>query len=341
MPISDLVQLVYIAEGAGETDEIEWKLEFPLDTRPRRAALAKHVIAFANRDPDRAARTFGGHAFILIGVEPGRWGMAPELDPAEIVQQLEPFTGSELPWHPVYTELDGHRVLTVVVDPPQWGDPIYRFVRGSQDPDTGKEIKAGTVFVRQPGVSRPADEDQLRRLQERANVPRPRLTVVNDWNLGTKGDYVAVNVTNGIDGRRAVLHEVGFTIAGTCEISQLPDGIYAPATPEDARAYASLPIHEEDCTIEPGQTLTFQVPLGRPPFFWDAETQIYPYAYFDQGHWLVGEPAPLVGQLLGHGWMVPEAAPPMFSVMTMNYVAPPSVSGLRARFDLAAVEGEA
>lgn len=92
LPVPDLIALVHSAVGANETYELEWKLEFPLETRMRRAALAKHIIAFANRDPDRAARTFKGHAFLLIGVEPGAWGSAPDLDPAELVQQLEPFT---------------------------------------------------------------------------------------------------------------------------------------------------------------------------------------------------------------------------------------------------------
>jgi len=87
LPIPDLIALVHSAVGANETYELEWKLEFPLGTRTRRAALAKHIIAFANRDPDRAVRTFKGHAFLLIGVEPGAWGSAPGLDPAELVQQ--------------------------------------------------------------------------------------------------------------------------------------------------------------------------------------------------------------------------------------------------------------
>jgi hypothetical protein len=334
MPIPDLIALVHSALGASETEELEWKLEFPLGTRSRRAALAKHIIAFGNRDPDRAGRTFKGHAFLLVGVEPGAWGTAPELDPAEIVGALEPYTGTELAWHPVYSEYEGHRVLVIVVDPPRWGDPIHRFARGANDSRSGKEIKAGTAFVRLPGVSRPAQEADLRRLEERAATPRPHLRVANDWNLGSRGNYIAVNVANGPGGRVAVLHEIGFTMAGAAEVDQLPGETYASGVPETAMAYVSLPVEEPDLRIEPGETLRFRVPLGGIPWCWDESTDIYPYVYFDQGHWLVGEPGMLIGQLFAHGWRAPEGAAQMFSVMALNYVSPPSASGLRARFSL-------
>jgi hypothetical protein len=338
MRVADLVELVFRAEGAIETTEVEWKLEWNLDTRPRRAGLAKHIIGFANRDPDQAARTFGGHAFLLVGVEPGAWGSAPQADPAELVQQLEPYTGTDLAWHPVYVESGGNRVLVIVIDPPQWGDPVHHMARGSQDPDTGREIEAGTVFIRRPGVSIAANSAQLAQLEARARVPRLRLRVGNDWNLGVRGNYIAVNVVNDADGRDAMLREVGFTMAGAGTLNQLPEGAYAPAEPEEALAYASLPIIEETQGIQPGELLRFRVPLGRLPWMWDSDTQVYPYVYYDEGRWLVGQPSPLVGLLFGHGWTEDMNASPMFSTMTMDYVWPESVSGLRARFDLTALE---
>ncbi|MCW2981238.1 MAG: hypothetical protein JWO14_2965 [Solirubrobacterales bacterium] len=334
MPIPDLVALVHSAMGASETEELEWKLEFPLGSRSRRAELAKHVIAFGNRDPDRAARTFQGHAFLLIGVEPGTWGTAPELDPAEIVGALEPYIGSELSWHPVYAEYEDHRVLVIVVDPPRWGDQIHRFARGAEDAASGKGIKAGTAFVRLPGVSRPAQEADLRRLEERAATPRPHLRVANDWNLGARGDYIGVNVANGPDGRFAVLHEVGFTMAGAAEVNELPSEANVSTETQSGRAYVSLPVEAGDKRIEPGETLRFRVPLGALPWCWDESTEIFPYVYFDQGHWLVGKPTELVGQLCDHGWQPSKEAPQMFSELALNYVAPKAVSGLRARLRL-------
>src|SRR2546421_6038019 len=44
----DLVQLVHLATGITETTELEWKREWELDSKPRRAELARHIIGFAN-----------------------------------------------------------------------------------------------------------------------------------------------------------------------------------------------------------------------------------------------------------------------------------------------------
>jgi hypothetical protein len=127
-------------------------------------------------------------------------------------------------------------------------------------------------------------------------------------------------------------------MAGACNLNRLPDVDYAPAEPEEALAYASLPITEQAEIIQPGQILRFQVPLGQLPWIWDDDTQIYPYVYYDAGRWLVGESSPLVGLLRGHGWTWDTTASPMFSTMRMDYVWPEAVSGLQARFDLTAVD---
>jgi hypothetical protein len=181
-----------------------------------------------------------------------------------------------------------------------------------------------------------ADAADLARLEARADVPRPRLEVAVDWNLGQSGNYVAVNVFNGPGGRTATLREVGFTMEPACNLSQLPGGAYSAGEPVEALAYAALPIAEGEREITPGQLLPFRVPLAGLPWLWDEETDIYPYAYFDEGKWLVGKPSRLVGLLVSNGWVEEENAPPMFSTMLMDYVWPEGVSGLRGRFDLTA-----
>ena len=334
MNIPDLVRLIRQASDGIETIELEWKLRWDLDSRPRRAELARHLIGFANRDPDQAQRVFGGHAFLLIGVEPGRLGQAPQLDPADIDQRLSPYTGTELSWHPVYVQIEETRVLVLVVDPPEWGDPVFRLERASADPATGRELRAGTVFVRRPGTTLPANEADLERLRARANVPRPRLTVAVNWNLGRSGNYIEVTVGNGVAGHRAITREVGFTLAGTVETAQIEGLDHHEAEPEKALAYASLPISQEDCIIEPGEVRRFRVPLGRAPFFWDEEIKLYPYVYYDDHRWLVGESSPLGYLLSSHGWTSDETEDPMFRDMRLNYVWPPSVEGLKASFDL-------
>ncbi|MGN6558317.1 MAG: hypothetical protein ACTHLH_09950 [Solirubrobacterales bacterium] len=334
MNLSDLVRLVHAGHEETETLALEWKREWPLDNRPRRAGLARHIIGFSNRDPDQAARTYKGYGLILIGVEPGIWGQAPDVDPAVLVQQLDPFTGSELGWQPSYLSVDGNRVLAIVVEPPRWGDPTFSMQRGSSDPENGAEIAAGAVFVRRPGLTVPADQDELERLARRAEVPRPHLSAWLDWNLGESGEYVGVKVINGGEGRGAVLREVGLAMPGTVELAKLVADASGSGIPADTRAYLSLPITREDASIAPGQMRSFRRPLGRLPFLWDERTPVFPYAYFDDGRWLVGEPALLVENLKRCGWREPTDAPPTFAALSATCVAPEAVAGLRAELDL-------
>ena len=223
-----------------------------------------------------------------------------------------------------------------MVDPPQWGDPVFRLQRGSSHPETGRELKAGTAYVRRPGTTVAANDSDLERLKERAAVPRPRLDVMVDWNLGQRGDYAAVNVRNGPAGHKATLWEVGFTMEGIFTREALPDVEYAEGEPRHAGAYASLPITHEQTTIDPGDLQEFRVPLGRAPFFWDEDTKLYPYTYFDEHRWLVGEPSPLGRLLHDKAWVSDDTAEHMFKEMFLDFVWPPSVSGLRGTFDLTA-----
>jgi hypothetical protein len=330
MNVADLVDVVFRAIGAAETIEIEWKLDWDLSTRPRRAELARHILAMANRDPDQAARLFGGHAFVLIGVEPGRLGSAPELDPADAVQQLAPYVGTQLGWRPIYVTYQAARVLVLVVDAPEWGDPVWRLRRSSEDPATGRLLKEGSVFVRRPGTTVPADDQDLERLEARAQAPRSGLSVSVDWNLGSRGNYVGVRVNNAATALPAILHEVGFAMPGICT-AQDPS---VPNAPE-IHAYATLPILEDDREVRPGESLPFRVPLEHAaPFSWDSETEVYPYAYFDDGRWVHGEPSHIVRLLEANGWSNNADAEPMFPTLCLDYIWPAEVKGQRARFDL-------
>ena len=42
MNVADLVRLIRQVPSAAETTELEWKLEWDLEARPRRAELARH-----------------------------------------------------------------------------------------------------------------------------------------------------------------------------------------------------------------------------------------------------------------------------------------------------------
>jgi hypothetical protein len=336
MDLARLVGMVAAAGSAVETTELEWKREWDFGSRPRRADLARHIIGFANRDPDRAAKLFDGHAFLFIGVEPGGYGQAPRLDPADISQSLSGYTGSDVFWHPVYVTSDQHEVLVIVVDPPRWGDPIRSLERGSLDPTSGRELRAGTVFVRRPGTTVAADGTDLARLRARAESPTPRLAVALDWNLGRRGDYVGVKVSNGPTGASATIREVGFTQGGAFSLDALDDHGAPAQPPRSALAYGALPISEVPTPIAPAEHRLFRIPMGRLPFCWDESTQVFPYLYYDEGHWLVGKSSPLAWHLAHNGWRDDPQAPPMFTELVLDLVWPPEEAGMRSRFDLTA-----
>jgi hypothetical protein len=335
MNVAEVVDVVFHAIGAVETVELEWKLEWDLSTRPRRADLARHILAMANRDSDQAARLYGGHAFLLIGVEPGRIGSAPALDPADLVQLLTPYVGTQLGWRPTYVAYQSSRVLVITVDPPYWGDPIWRLQRSSEDPRTGRLLKAGAVFVRRAGTTVPADADDIHRLEARAQALKPGVSVSVEWNLGRKGNYVGVRVSNERGAMPALLHDVGFAMPGIIT-SQDPS---VPGTP-GRQAYARLPLFEGRREITPGGSLSFRVSADRSaPVLWDADTDFFPYAYFDSKRWVHGEPSKIMRNLQINGWRNEPNAVPMFDTLVLDYISPEEVIGQHARVDMAEVAG--
>jgi hypothetical protein len=68
-----LVQAVLDAPATKhETDFIEWKSLVDLADARWRFEAGRYVLGSNNRDPEVAARTFEGCAYMLLGVEPDR-----------------------------------------------------------------------------------------------------------------------------------------------------------------------------------------------------------------------------------------------------------------------------
>ncbi len=244
---------------------------------------------------------------------------------------LTPYVGTQLSWHPVYVPFKRRRVLVLVVDPPRWGDSVWRLQRGSEDADSGRVLSANAVFVRRPGTTVPADDADLQRLAARAEVPRPELTVALDWNLGHSGNYIGVVVRNGRTAQPALLQQVGFTVGGTCELTDKdPSGNEVKIT-----AFAEFPIVTDPGEVLPGQELSFRLGLDKSiPFLWDENTDLAPYAVFDDGHWLTAEPQKLIGLLQFHGWSNNPEADPMLTSIVLHCIDPPEFNGQVIRSDL-------
>jgi hypothetical protein len=174
--LQDLVRAVLHADPADETDWIEWKSFRPLTTREGQADAARHILGFANRHPDRAARNFEGCGYLLIGVQPGSLSGTDLIDPAELEAGLRRYLGDPGPqwsFHNV-TYQESH-VALFVVEPPRWGDPIYCLEREFAS------YQAGAVFVRRKGSTHAASPADMRYLQDRLLRRADRIQVEVGW----------------------------------------------------------------------------------------------------------------------------------------------------------------
>ncbi|MGY0541388.1 AlbA family DNA-binding domain-containing protein [Nocardioides sp. YJ-D4] len=148
-----------------ESDWIEFKANLDLHARTERPVLAKAIVAFANREVARAAPHLGGHAVITVGLEPGTV-IDVRIDPADLANYLEPYLGDPAPpWSPHYVDYKGKRVLVVIVDAPQAGDPIYCIAKAGGDQKNG--VRAGDIYVRHHGKSELQTPGDLQMLTER------------------------------------------------------------------------------------------------------------------------------------------------------------------------------
>lgn len=157
--------LLEAIENASPGDESEW-IEFKanLDVRRKidRPVLAKAIIAFANREVARAAEHFEGRGLIVIGLEPGNLVGAPEVDPAELHNAIQPYLADPAPrWDVQYLTYKGKQVHVVAVNAPQPGDPIHCIAK------EGDKVRDGDVYVRNVGKSDPAKSADLRMLSNR------------------------------------------------------------------------------------------------------------------------------------------------------------------------------
>lgn len=157
-----LVRHVLTTSANNETDWLEWKSAVDLMAPAGRFAVAKQVLGFSNRNPDRAAVHVEGCGYLVLGAEPGiLHGQAP-MDPADLEAALRRYVGEDGPaWSPVWITTGGVEVLVITVEPPRWGDPI-RTLRKAFD-----NFEDGAVFVRRPGGCHRASTDEMQMLQTR------------------------------------------------------------------------------------------------------------------------------------------------------------------------------
>jgi hypothetical protein len=91
-----IVPHVFATTSLQETEYLEWKIGYDLSAKTGVAGISKHLTGFANRDFGQAARHAGGHAYLLLGVEPGNLAGVPVWDSADIENWLARFNLQEL-----------------------------------------------------------------------------------------------------------------------------------------------------------------------------------------------------------------------------------------------------
>jgi len=129
-----------------ETDWLEWKHGDKAAEPEFFGEVSRHIIGFANRHPDYARAHVEGCGYLLIGVEKGGVSGVGALDPANLQQGVERFTGEDGPrWTVYYPVVDAETVLVFLVEPPNWGDIIHYLRTGY-----GK-YRSGAIFIREPG----------------------------------------------------------------------------------------------------------------------------------------------------------------------------------------------
>jgi len=172
---SELIELIRAVHASSDHDEdtaVEWKSSLDLEKHEVIGhQVARQIIGFANRMPKDALKRFEGHAYLLIGVEPGKLDGVDSIDPARLTERVQSFIGHRIGWSPEYVVVDGVTVLVVIIDPPKYGDPIHALYRAIGN------FPPGTILVRRSGTVASAKPEDIDRLTARSQ-PEPAATQI-------------------------------------------------------------------------------------------------------------------------------------------------------------------
>lgn len=162
---SELVELINAVTSTDPNNEstwIEWKSTLDLDDKSGHHHIAKHILGFANRTVTTARRHADGHAYLVVGAEPGTLAGVAPVDQAVLTPRIARYVGSEVRWRAEYIGVREQQVLVIVVDPPRHGDPIFPLRRQLGDHPKGR------IFVRRAGHTELADDFEVDELVRRA-----------------------------------------------------------------------------------------------------------------------------------------------------------------------------
>lgn len=158
--------LAYAKEADDRVERyfLEVKSGVDLNTKKDRAKVAKFILGAANRDPEKAARRFGGYAVMLLGVGGGAAPGIPGFEAMDLSRDVQKFMGVDGPnWDFDRIPGDGGQdVIAIVVAPPTGEVWTCRA--------DGDGLNDGDIYVRADGETRKAKGDEVRAMVERATT---------------------------------------------------------------------------------------------------------------------------------------------------------------------------
>lgn len=161
-----LVAACGVEDDTIETHWLERKGLLQLTAPEHKFAVAKAILAFANRDLAAAEPYLDGHALVLIGIEKtGATTGIPRIEDHQLFNALMPYLGQDdnSPRWIVHRQRVDERndVLIVDIDAPRPGDPIFT-LRKEYD-----KARPGVIFSRTSTESAPAGPSSIAMLSRR------------------------------------------------------------------------------------------------------------------------------------------------------------------------------
>lgn len=161
----ELVTWAVASDDRVERYFLELKSDVDLNTKHGRHKVAKFILGAMNRDPAEAAKRFGGHAVMLLGIGSGQASGISGFEAQDLRREVQKFTGVDGPlWDYERIPVDGGRdVIAVIVDPPT-GD-----IRPCLS--DGEGMNNGDVYLRKDGNTEKATGAELKAMLTRRPTP--------------------------------------------------------------------------------------------------------------------------------------------------------------------------
>jgi hypothetical protein len=179
--------LVTWAEGSDDRVEryfLELKSDIDLSSKHGQHKVAKFVLGAANRDPDRAAKRFEGHAIMMLGVGVGSAQGISGFEAKDLAREVQKFTGVPGPgWDFERISLaNGKDVIAVVVEPPS--GQIWPCL------SDGEKLTNGDIYLRKDGETAKASGAEVQAMLARTASSR----MLPDLDVEVVGEVFAIRL---------------------------------------------------------------------------------------------------------------------------------------------------